>query len=138
MLHTVNFETRIQNDLSTTTDNIFVDNSRINLSSIPPTINGLLGQVAQILTNKQKIHICNNKQISFNAENQNNRQRNNQELSDSTYNPPPPKKNRESFYTKTDPNHIFNSFLCTSLNIFQASFPVKYKCVKDKNGLRKK
>jgi len=51
MLHTVNFETRIQNDLSTTIDNIFVDNSRINLSS-SPTINGPFGQVPQILTNK--------------------------------------------------------------------------------------
>jgi len=40
----------------------------------------------------------------------------------------PPKKNRDK-----DPNHIFNSFLCTSLNIFQAGFPVKYKCMKNKN-----
>jgi hypothetical protein len=27
----------------------------------------------------------------------------------------------------TDPSHTFNSFLCTFLNILQASFPVKYK-----------
>jgi hypothetical protein len=52
MLHTANFKTRIQNDSSTTIDNIFVDNSRINLSAVYPTINGLLGQVVQILTNK--------------------------------------------------------------------------------------
>jgi hypothetical protein len=39
--HTVNFVTRIQNNSSTATDNISVDNSRINLSSISPIINGL-------------------------------------------------------------------------------------------------
>jgi len=39
----------------------------------------------------------------------------------------------ESVYTDTDPNRIFNSFLCTFLNIFQACFPVKGKSMKDKN-----
>ena len=52
MLHTVNFATRIQYNLRPTTDNIFVDNSTVNLSSISPTINGLLDHVAQILTIK--------------------------------------------------------------------------------------
>ena len=28
---------------------------------------------------------------------------------------------------------MFNSILCTFLNIFQASFPVKYQSMKDKN-----
>jgi len=28
---------------------------------------------------------------------------------------------------------MFNSFLCTFLNIFQASFPVKHKSMRDKN-----
>ena len=28
---------------------------------------------------------------------------------------------------------MFNSILCTVLNIFQASFPVKYQSMKDKN-----
>jgi hypothetical protein len=31
----------------------------------------------------------------------------------------------ESVYTDKDPNHIFNSFICNFVNIFQASFPVK-------------
>jgi len=39
----------------------------------------------------------------------------------------------ESVYTDTDPNHIFNSFLCTFLNIFQSCFPFKDKSMKDKN-----
>jgi len=43
------------------------------------------------------------------------------------------KETWESVYINTDPNHMFNSFLCTFLNIFQASFPVKYKSMKDKN-----
>jgi hypothetical protein len=39
----------------------------------------------------------------------------------------------ESVYVDKDPNHMFNSFLCTFFNIFQASFPVEHKSVKDKN-----
>ena len=38
--HTVNFVTRIQNNASTAIDNIFVDYSRINLSSLFPVISG--------------------------------------------------------------------------------------------------
>jgi hypothetical protein len=34
--HTVNFETGIQNNSSSAIDKIFVDNGRINLSSISP------------------------------------------------------------------------------------------------------
>jgi hypothetical protein len=30
----------------------------------------------------------------------------------------------ESVYENKDPSHMFNSFLCTFLNIFQASYPV--------------
>ena len=50
LLHTLNFATIIQNNLSTAIDNIFVDNSRLNLSSISATINGLSDKNAQILT----------------------------------------------------------------------------------------
>jgi ribosomal protein S20 len=35
------------------------------------------------------------------------------------------KKTWESVYIDTDPNHIFNSFICNFLKIFQASFPIK-------------
>jgi hypothetical protein len=31
-----------------------------------------------------------------------------------------------------DPNHIFNSFLCTFVNIFQTSFLVKYKSIEER------
>jgi hypothetical protein len=48
----INFATRIQNNSSPASDNIFVDKSRINLSSIPPTTNGLSDHNAQILTIK--------------------------------------------------------------------------------------
>ena len=53
-----------------------------------------------------------------------------------SYQQPPPQKKtppRESLHIDTDPNHIFNSLLCTSLNVFQAGFAVKYKCMKNKN-----
>jgi len=33
----------------------------------------------------------------------------------------------ESVDIDTDPDHMFNSFQCTFLNIFQAGFPVKQK-----------
>ena len=48
--HTINFATRIQNNSSTVIDNIFVDKSTINLSSISTIINGLSDHDAQILT----------------------------------------------------------------------------------------
>ena len=50
MLHTVNFAKRIQYNSNTAMDNIFVDNSRINLSSVSPIINCLSDHDAQILT----------------------------------------------------------------------------------------
>jgi hypothetical protein len=41
----------------------------------------------------------------------------------------------ESLYTNNDPNNNFKSFLHTFLNNFEASFPVKYKCIhRNKNG----
>jgi len=43
MLHTVNFATGIQSNSNAAIDNIFVDNSRINLSAVSPLINGLSG-----------------------------------------------------------------------------------------------
>jgi hypothetical protein len=39
----------------------------------------------------------------------------------------------ESVYIDTNPNRIFNSFLCTFLIIFPSSFPVKDKSMKDMN-----
>jgi len=50
--HTLNFGTRIQTNSCTATDNTFVDNSKINLSSIPPTINGLSNHNVQTHTIK--------------------------------------------------------------------------------------
>ena len=47
--NTINFATRIQNISNTAIDNIFIDNSRINLPSISPIINGLSYHFAQIL-----------------------------------------------------------------------------------------
>jgi hypothetical protein len=38
----------------------------------------------------------------------------------------------ESVYK--DPNHIINLFLCTSLNVFHASCPFKYKRMMKKNN----
>jgi len=39
----------------------------------------------------------------------------------------------ESVDIERDPKHVFNSFLQNFLNIFEATFPVVYSCMKDKN-----
>ena len=64
LLHTVSLATGLQNNSSTATDSIFVDNRRINLSSVSPTINDLSVHDAHILT--ITVYICNNKQILLN------------------------------------------------------------------------
>jgi len=58
----------MQNNSSTATDNTFLDNNRINISSISPIINGY--QTTILKFSKSQEYICNNKQISFEAENQ--------------------------------------------------------------------
>jgi hypothetical protein len=42
------------------------------------------------------------------------------------------KETWESVYRDNDANYMFDSFLCTFLNIFQASFPIKYKSINNK------
>jgi hypothetical protein len=70
--HRVKFATSIQSKSSTAIDNIFVDNIRINLSSVSPIINYLSDNNAQILT-IQDIYSAINK-FFFEAEDQINRQ----------------------------------------------------------------
>ena len=52
--HAVDFATRMQNKSSTSIDNIFVDNSRLESTITFPLINGLTDHDAQL-------HIINNK-----------------------------------------------------------------------------
>jgi hypothetical protein len=52
LLHTDNFATKIQNNSSIATDNIFVDNSRIYLSSSSPIKNNLSNNDSKINTIK--------------------------------------------------------------------------------------
>ena len=84
-------------------------------------------QTTTLKFSQLKIYV-NNKQISFEAKNQINRKWNNHELPGSNK-----KENWVSFYIEKDPSPMFTSFLCTFFNIFQASFPVRYKSTKDKN-----
>jgi len=37
-------------------------------------------------------------------------------------------------YIDKDTNHLFNSFLCIFLNIFQVGFPLQYTSMRDKNN----
>jgi ribosomal protein L33 len=111
---------------STTIDNTFVDKSRINLSSISPIINGLSDHDAQILTVKNIYATLNKFPL---------KQRTRLTDNETIMNFQTLLKNEtwESVYIDTDPNHAFNSFLFTFLNIFHASFTVKYKSMEDKN-----
>lgn len=55
LLHTLNIATRIQKDSSTDTNNMFVDNSALNLPSASPIINCLSNQMLKF--SQVKIHI---------------------------------------------------------------------------------
>jgi hypothetical protein len=55
LLHTLNIATRIQKDSSTTTNNIFVDNSTLKLPSASPIINFLSNQMLKF--SQVKIHM---------------------------------------------------------------------------------
>ena len=105
---------------STAIDNIFVDNSRINLSPVSLITHGLSDHDSQILTIKN-VYATINKFLL----NQRTRLIDNETLMN--FQTLLKKETWESAYIDTDSNHMFNSFLCTFLNIFQASFPVKYK-----------
>ena len=125
--YTVDFPTRIQNTSCTAIDNIFIDNSRLNSSYTTAIINGLSDHDAQFLTInnayvtrkempfKQKIRAINKITLTnFQAL-----------LKQEMW---------ESVYHNEDVNDMFNSFLSTFLNIFEASFPVKYKSTNNKNN----
>jgi hypothetical protein len=97
-------------------DNIFVDNSILNLSSISPKINGLSDYGAKILTIKN-IHATLN---TFQFKRRTGLLKRGTVMNFQAQN-----ETWESICKDNDSNHIFNSFLCTFLNIFQNSFPVK-------------
>jgi hypothetical protein len=58
----VKFATGIQSNSSTAIDNIYMDNSRLNLSSMSTIINGVSDHDAQIRTIKNVQATINNKQ----------------------------------------------------------------------------
>jgi hypothetical protein len=126
--HTVNFATRIQNNSNSTTDNILVGNSRISLFSVFPIINGLLDHNAYILTIK---NIYMQQWTNFLWSNEPTRLIDNETIT--KFQTLLKIETWEPVYIGTDSNHMFNSFLSTFINIFQASFPVKYRSMKDNN-----
>jgi hypothetical protein len=115
--HTVNFPSRFQNNFSSAIDNIFVSNSRLDFCKILPLYNGLSDHDAQCLIlrnvfSKMKIISGKFKARLFTT----NTIRCFQEsLLKETW---------EGIYNKHDINEIFNSFIKTYINIFEASFPV--------------
>jgi hypothetical protein len=126
--HSVNFSTRTRNDSSTAVSNISVDITRLSSSSTYHIINGVSDYEAQFLavnntvpaTNtvylKQRTREINNKRImQFQLQ-----------LANETW---------ESVNIDNDISSKFYFFLHTFLNIFEASFPVRYKSIhRNKNG----
>jgi hypothetical protein len=126
--HTVNFATITQNDSSTAVGNIFVDITRLSSFSTYPIINGLSDYDAEFITvnnvavatntvhlNQRSMEINNERIMQFQLQ-----------LANETW---------EFVCIDDDTNIKFNSFLHTFLNIFEASFPVKYKSIHiNKNG----
>jgi hypothetical protein len=120
--HTVTFATRTQNNSSTAVSNIFVDITKLSLCYICSIINGLSDHDAQFLTfniivpatnivhlKQRTTEINNERIIQFQLQ-----------LANETW---------ESVCIDNDTNNKFKSFPHTFLNIFEASFPVKYKSV---------
>jgi hypothetical protein len=115
----VDFPKRVIHNLSTAIDNIFVDNYRVNSFKISSIVNGLSDHDAQypILKNvyiksnitpmKYRTRLINNNTIKTFQ----------QLLKYETW---------ESVYLNNDVNDTFNTFFKIFLNIFQASFPIKY------------
>ena len=105
---------------------MFVDNSRIKLPSLSPIINGLSDHNAQILTIKNIYAAINTFSLK-----QRTRLIDNETIMN--FQTLLKKETWEPAYIDTDPNHMFNSFLSTLFNSYQASFPIKYRSMKDKN-----
>jgi len=119
--HIVHFATRTQNDSSTTIDNIFVDITC-------PIINGLSDHDAQFLTVNNIAPATNIVHLK-----QGTRERNNESIIQ--FQLQLANESWESSHIDNDTNSKFNSFLHTFLNIFGASFPVKYKSMHRNNNV---
>jgi hypothetical protein len=126
LFYTLHLATRTQNDSSTTIDNIFVDITRLSLSSTCPTINGLSDHNAQFLTVNNTAPATNIVPLR-----QRTREINNERIMQ--FQLQLANESWESVYTD-DTNNKFNYFLCTFLNNSEASFPVKYIAHRNKNG----
>jgi hypothetical protein len=128
IINNISVATRIQNNSSTAIDNMFVANSRINLSSVSHTINDLSDHGAQILTIKNIYATLST--FPF-------KQRTRLISRETVMNLQAQNKTWESVCKDNDSNHIFNSFLCTFSNIFQNSFLLNTEVLKNKTGLHR-
>jgi hypothetical protein len=122
--HTVDFATRMQKKPSTATYNIMY-NSRLGSTITFPLVNGLSDHDAQLLTINNIYAATKNVSLKqrtriINSETLTNVQ---SLLKQETW---------QSVYQSQDTNNMFNSFLSTSLHIFEASFPVNYRSTKEK------
>ncbi|PNF25679.1 hypothetical protein B7P43_G16270, partial [Cryptotermes secundus] len=124
LIHTVNFATRIQNDSSTSIDNIFVDVTRFSSSSTSPIINGLSDHDAQFL-------VMDNLAVAGNFIHQKQRIRKINSESIKQFQLLLKRESWERVYKENDTNNKYNLFLSSFLNIFEATFPIKYKNVRE-------
>ena len=115
----MNFPTRFQHNHISATDNIFVNNTRLQQCNILPIHNGLSDHDAQCLilknlfikkkkrSGKYKTRLFTTDAIGYFQK----------LLLRETW---------ETAYQEHDVNSIFNNFLRIYLNIFEASFPIAY------------
>jgi hypothetical protein len=117
----------MQNKSSTAIATIFVDNSRLKSSYTSPLIHGISEHDTQLLT-INNIYAATNKMplkqktVLINCDTLTEFQT---LLKQETC---------ESLYQNQDTNPMFNSFLSTCLNNFEASFPLKYRCTNKKKN----
>lgn len=119
LIHTVNFPTRIQKGSISAIDNIIIRKDRLDSHRTVPIINGLSDHDAQLIS------INDNLPASKNQNKFRSRVINEESLKD--FEAKLKNETWESVYDSDDMNSKFNAFHNTFLNIFESSFPVKYK-----------
>jgi hypothetical protein len=127
MSHTVHFVAGTQNDTSTAINNIFVDITRLSSSFTCPIINVLSDHDTQFLTVNNIALAANIVHLKQRAREINNERIMQLQLQFAN-------ETSESVHIDNTNNKV-RSFLHIFLNIFEGSFPVKYKSIRrNKNG----
>jgi meiotically up-regulated gene 157 (Mug157) protein len=128
--HTVNFPTGNQNYSNITIDNVFVDITKLSISSASPIINVPSDCDVQFLTVNNNVPTTDTVPLK-----QRTRELNYERIMQLQLQLQLATETWNSVYIDNATTNKFNSFLHTFLNIFEATFPLKYKSLHtNKNG----